>query len=380
MRIPVRGSRREDGAVAIMVAFLAVILVVLVAFTTDFGMAYAQRQALATGADSAALAVVQAQYKIEMADPTHPNCDALVARDTALASGNAAKASTIALAQVNANAPFKATIPADDVKTELSCNSVAKVLQVSVTVNRSITPIFGGVVSASPQHIDRTALAAMGVGNGVHGLTPLGLCQNQANAIIKQHDADVVNYPRPLGGVGFESAQLISQTKVWADATSQCGDGGAGNWGWLDLGQGSNSANALGDLITSGVDPGALTLDTTDTYQIGGVPGNKANSQNTRNAMLSIMDTTITLPVYSLVTNPGGTAVYTVYGFLSVKLCGFGTIHGTCYDNSMTLGSDDLQVSYVDFTPAGKFGKLCDIGSRCAFNGYVTKLLAPPSS
>lgn len=371
MRIYVRGSRREDGAVAITVALLAVILVVLVAFTTDFGMAYAQRQALATGADSAALAVVHAKYTIEMADPTHPTCDQLVANDAALASGDLRKASTIALAQVNANAPFGATIPASDVITVLSCNSVAKVLQVSVKVNRSISPIFGGVVSASPLHIDRTALAALGVANGVHGLAPIGLCVNQANAIIAQHAADLA------AGLP-ESAQLIAPDKVWAGATAQCGTGGAGNWGWLDLGQGTGSANALGDFITSGADSGALTLDTTTTppsYQIGGVPGNKANNANTKAAMLSIMDTTQSFPVYSLVTASGGNAVYTVIGFLSLKLCGFGTVHGACYDPAVPLGNNDLQIRYVDFTLAGNFSKLCDIGTICAFNGYVTKLL-----
>jgi Flp pilus assembly protein TadG len=375
MRIPVRGSRREDGAVAITVALFAVILVVLVAFTTDFGMAYAQRQALATGADSAALAVVHAKYTVEMADPTHPTCDQLVANDAALAPTDPAKASTIALAQVNANAPFGATIPSPDVITVLSCNSAAKVLQVRVTVNRTISPIFGGVVSASPLHIDRTALAALGVGNGVHGLMPIGLCFNQADAIIAQHEADVAaNLP--------ESAQLVSQTKVWAGATAQCGTGGAGNWGWLDLGQGTSSAKALGDLITSGADTGALTLNTTTTppsYSVPSVPGDKANNANTKAAMLSIMDTTQTFLVYSLVTGSGN-VVYTVYGFLSVKLCGFDiNTLGKCYDPTVPMGANDLQIRYVDFTPAGNFGQLCEIGSSCAFNGYITKLLAPPS-
>ena len=224
-------------------------------------------------------------------------------------------------------------------------------------------------------HIGRTALAALGVANGVHSLAPIGLCFKQANAIIEKHKADLAA-GRP------ESAQLVPQVKVWAGPT-QCGTGGSGNWGWLDLGQGTGSASALGDLITSGADPGALTLDPTTnppSYPIGGVPGNKANSAHTRTAVQTIMDTTQTLPVYSAVTDNGGNAVYTVYGFLSVKLCGFDkTTRGDCYDLAVPMGNNDLQIRYVDFTPAGDFGKLCDIGSSCAFNGYVTKLLAPPN-
>ena len=372
MRIQLSVSRRaDDGAVAVMVAIFAVVLIVIAAFTTDFGMAYAQRQAIATGADSAALAVVHAKYIAEMADPTHPTCDQLVINDTALAASNTKKASTIALAQVNANAPFNATIAAADVTTTLTCDSAANVLQVSVKVNRNINPILGQVAGVSTMHIDRTAVAALGVANGVSGLEPIGLCTNQATAIIKQHAADAFTATP-------DRAQLTQETKVWGGGAQCDGGGGSGNWGWLKFPGMGNGSGELGDMIISGYG-GHLTLDTTKnppSYQVGAVPGNRGNNAHTHDAMQKIMDKTVTFPVYSTVTGNGNNTTYTVVGFLSLKMCGYDqTIRGTCYDPTVPMGSNDMQIRYIDYAPAGQLSKFCGIGATCAFNAYVTKLL-----
>lgn len=380
MRIQLSVSRREEGAVAVMVAIFAVVLIVLAGFTTDFGMAYAQRQALATGADSAALAVVHAKYIAEMADPTHPTCDQLVTNDTALAASNTKKASTIALAQVNANAPFNATIAAADVTTILVCvppsalaGTTSKVLKVSVKVNRTIMPILGTVLGASPMQINRSAVAALGVGNSVVGLAPIGLCFNQALAIINQHNADLITSTP-------DRAQLVSPDKVWG-AGSQCDGGGAGNWGWLTFpGQGNGSGD-LGDMIAAGY-PGAITLAATTppSVALDGVPGNRGANAHTHDAMQTIMGTTQTFPVYNTITGNGANTSFNVIGFLSVKMCGYDvTIRdASCYDPTVPMTNDSMQVRYVDYTPAAQLSTRCDIGADCAFNAYVTKLLANP--
>ena len=50
--------RDERGAVAVIVALLMIPMLVLSAFAIDFGNSYSQSRALSTGADSAALAVL----------------------------------------------------------------------------------------------------------------------------------------------------------------------------------------------------------------------------------------------------------------------------------------------------------------------------------
>jgi Flp pilus assembly protein TadG len=366
MRIQLIASGREDGVVAVTTAILVVVLLGIVAFTTDFGMAYAQRQALATGADSAALAVILAEKTTQLSQPTR-TCATSVAQDGAADS-------TIALTQVNANAPFHTTIPASAVTTTLSC--VNGTLEVTVVDVRTINQIFSGVLGGSPLNISRKAMADMGVVNSVSGASPFAVCTNQAQAIIAQHLVDVAA-SKP------ESAQLVSLTKVWGSGTCD-GGGGSGNWGWLDFGQGKGDS-ALGPEITTGDSYGPLTLNTSTTppsYSISGTPGNKGNGGPVQTGMQTIMDKSITVPVYSTVTGNGANAQYTVIGFLTVKMCGYQankkSVLGNCYDPTtagVQLQGDDMQIRYLSYTAAGQIGTTCAIGSACAFNAYVTKLI-----
>ncbi|WP_457205728.1 pilus assembly protein TadG-related protein [Nocardioides sp. P5_C9_2] len=66
MRVLINRRRRdeEQGAIAILAVLLATVLLVLSAFTVDFGMAYVTKRQLATAADSASLAAA-ATYKNE---------------------------------------------------------------------------------------------------------------------------------------------------------------------------------------------------------------------------------------------------------------------------------------------------------------------------
>ena len=362
-------ARREDGAIAVMVAILAVALIVVAAFTTDFGMAYAQRRALSTGADSAALAVIHTEYNTQLAFLTRTCADAL-AQDAALDPADPSKASNIAYTQINANAPFGATIPASDIVTTLSCVSSGTVLQVRVTVNRTIQPILGGAASASPMHIKGEAVAALGVINGVTGLMPIAVCTNEAQAIIAQHVAD-----KAAGRA--DGAQLVPLDKVWGSGASCDGGGGTGNWGWLNFGKGVS----VPDLVAyiTGAYPFTLTLP---VPPIDGTPGDKGNSNNVVDAMQTVMDKIVNLPVYSTVSGNGANTEYSIIGFLSVKLCGFRSNSkqtvGTCYNTTtpgVQLVKNDMQVRYVDYTPVGQIGEVCLIGSSCASNTYVTKLL-----
>ena len=374
MRIPLIVSRREDGAVAVMVAIFAVILIVIAAFTTDFGMAYAQRQALATGADSAALAVINAKYASEIAGPAR-TCDELITQDGVLATASPpTNAATIALTQINANAPFGATIAASDVTTTLKCVNSGKTLQAKVKVNRTVQPILGNVLGASPSQISREAVTALGVVNKVTGLAPIAICTNQAQAIIDKHVADLA------AGVVGESAQLVPLDKVWGGGASCDGGGGSGNWGWLNFGKGVS----VPDLVAyiTGTYTTTLTLDSSTTpasYMMDGTPGNKGNAGPVGTAMGTIMNSVITLPVYDSVAGHGANTTYNVIGFLSVKLCGYDNKQfGACWDSSpaVKMTGNDLQVRFSSYTPTGGLEPpVCGIGEACSFDAYVTKLL-----
>ena len=79
MRVQVR-RRDERGAVAIITALLAVLLLGISAFTVDMGMAYVTKRQLSSASDAAALAadmVYKSQYKglctVPGNDPNNPS-------------------------------------------------------------------------------------------------------------------------------------------------------------------------------------------------------------------------------------------------------------------------------------------------------------------
>jgi Flp pilus assembly protein TadG len=370
-----RGARADDGgAIAIMVALLATLLIVLAAFTTDFGLAYAQRQALATGADSAALSIVR-EAQLQVTKNPALTCAQLV-------TSNSASANVTALRQVNANSPYGAVLVAGDVTTTLSCvGPSAGVLQAAVTVAKPVQTVFGGLVGVSTININRQSAAALGAVNGVSGFLPIAVCTNQAQAIVANAIADV-----PSRSTTYRH-ELVSLAKVWKPG-NDCGAGGSGNWGFLDC-QG-NSANSIADGIQNGC-PDTITLNGTTTppsFTASGTPGNKLNSGQVDNALATIMDKVRVIPVYSTVTGNGNNATYTIVGFLSAKICGTKannkTNTGSCYLGGVeplsgvdvSLVQDSLQIQYVAYTPVSSISTLCGLGTvTCQFNSTTTQLV-----
>ena len=385
MRILIAG-RREDGAVAITVALLAVILVVLVAFTTDFGMAYAQRRALSTGADSAALAVIHEKYLAAKADRTL-TCGVLAG------TGGHDPASTgRAIEQVTANAPFKATDVKDfngpfsatdiTVDTQLTCQGVGN-LQVTVVVKRNIAPIFGGVVSASDMQITATAVAVLGLESTVSGLTPLAICTNQQVALM-----------------GTTGVQYVQATKSWPSGTP-CNPGsrtpGAGNWGWLDYSpphSGGIGASTLAASIRAHNGTITLAVVPPSTEPTAIVPGDTGVIASATDAMQDLLwkpgnPQLIYLPVYgSMGDGSGSSATFNITGFITARLCAFGNVTGShplfvppagCASpegtalpdgTSLRMGDGDMQLQNVDFTPVGSWGA-CSLGNPATCNNPV---------
>ena len=369
-RLHRRENDGERGAVAVTVALLLIPLAILSAFVLDFGNAFAQRQALVAGADSAALSVVAKQQQLAVASPGK-TCAQLVADDTALPAGSANKSTNIALGYINNNAPFGAVLTASDITVALSCNTVGTpALQATVIVKKNVPTSFGRLAGVNSLTVDRRSQAAMGVAYKVANFRPIGLCTYQAQDIVAHATADAA------AGVPYRG-ELISLSKIWNGSQTCDGGGGSGNWGWLDCGQG-NGASALGAVLATGC-PGSLALNTATTppsVLISGSPGNAASNTPVHDGMAAIMDQVVEFPVYDTYTGNGSGVDYRVIGFLSLKMCGYDiTTRGACYDSTQPMSSNDLQVRYADYHPLGSLGGTCTIGSPCAYNSLVTKLV-----
>ena len=84
------GLHDDDGAVAVIVAILAVVLFGMAAFAVDMGIAYASKRELSVTSDAAALAGAQAAgTKLQELYPTGTSCDAAVATNLTSAATTA---------------------------------------------------------------------------------------------------------------------------------------------------------------------------------------------------------------------------------------------------------------------------------------------------
>lgn len=172
-----RRSNRERGAVAVTVALLAIPVSMLTAFTMDFGVTYAKRQALSSGADSAALAVINQKRQLALANPTtYPDCASLVATDSTSA---AAKAT--AVSQINLNSQYGEAVDASKITASLYCSGNR--LVVDVSVDTQVPTTMGRMVGVNSLRANREAQAVIRIG----GKADCGLC------ILGTGDHDIQN-------------------------------------------------------------------------------------------------------------------------------------------------------------------------------------------
>ena len=345
-----RGRQRDErGGVLLVVALLLVPMMLLAAFTIDFGMAYAQAQAFSAGADSAALAVVSAKRAHLNARPAaSASCASIVA-------GDSGEALAIAKKQADANRPYelRATTGQVDVQVQLSCVDAGGrpnprgTLRVRVTVQRDVPTTLGRLAGVDSVNASRTAAAGLGVAQSVALPFPLAICKQQADAIM----ANAISTPYPV--------ETIDVDKVWtADCSTKAG---SGNWGWLNCG--GIGTPVLADAIVNGCRIDLTLTGTPPTITTDGTPGNRINAGPVESALDSVKGRTFPFPVYDKIFGQGATTQYRVIGFLNLQFLD--------YDRD---GS--IQVRYVSYSPVGSINTACGLGGGLCtpYNAYVIGL------
>jgi type II secretory pathway pseudopilin PulG len=169
MRVQLTRRRDERGAVAILAALLALVLLGISAFTVDLGMAYVTKRQLSSASDAAALAA-DAYYKTNYKglctvpgnDPNSPS---------------AANAGVRAAAEGVADDLFTQNYPAgtaaDGSITNLSCNGTG--VQVTYSASGKSSSPFGPLLGGSGTITTAgTAAAAYSVGGGICALCVIG--------------------------------------------------------------------------------------------------------------------------------------------------------------------------------------------------------------
>lgn len=385
MRVPVRD---EKGAVAIMTALLATILLVMSGFVIDFGMAYVSKRQLQTASDAAALAAV-AEYT------QYPGtCESLLSNSVARADAQEAADD---YRKRNHDESTGSTI-------EVSCLGTGE-LQVAYTSTATTPSLFGPLAGADDEiTTDRSAAAAIGVGQSTgSGLRPLAMCSAQL-----PHTIDNQVYRVDFPGDGHKLFPGCPDSES------------PGSWWTLDC-PGERTGSTSAGLVTqihdgcpddvsivpgqeAAVSPGSLSSILTGFCHgeapqgseecLSGDPG-QLDSGHIEDSWRYLIDTqtTIILPVFCVppdcvpttLTGNSTNAVFPVHKLASVVVCGyhFGKsvrydfFNGACAnkgthsarmdsskDNYLLLAFKNVQVS-GGTRPAGcRLGAGCDGGVR----------------
>lgn len=362
-------DERDQGAIAIIVALCATMLLVIAAFAVDFGTAYAQKRALSTGVDAAALAAAR---QIEQDTPATDSCATIATKYTVGSGPYNALRSGIVTDYVNDNDPQgsttgnigEAALLAGEDGFSVSC--VANLgLVVTVQTDKQVGTTFGTLAGIDEIDVSQSARAAMGPAKSITGLRPYGICQGMADQVIAQ--------------------STISHTVVFDNSSQGCGSA-PGNWGVMDFNGGSNPTGEIREWTEFGYNQ-PITIPPSGVLTFPGNPG-APNPGALESEMNSILDKDIAIPIFDLVTGNGQNSVFRITGFLGVRVCAwkFNNKKGgqspptSCYDAARVpnpVPKDYIQVRFTSYIPVGEINTNCVLGSTtaaCAPGLRVVKL------
>jgi hypothetical protein len=138
------------------------------------------------------------------------------------------------------------------------------------------------------------------------------------------------------GGTSYASFGVVHRmffTKDDVNETGNCGAEAPGNWGWLDFDGNGDPYNDGGgsaeqnDWVENGYDGGSAAndcnADGTTGDECDGDPGSSGGAASSELQSLIDSQTVFFIPIFSNVCCVGGTAQFTMWGFLPLTLRGF---------------------------------------------------------
>lgn len=338
--------RGEDGAAAVLIAVMTVVLVGILAFVTDFGMAYANVRTLQNGVDAAALAAAQEVLESSSGPGT---CNDMVAA----APGAGSIATDAFASNAGADADLVGGIA-------VTCSDVVLPGQVVVTATGAQTSpgFFGAVFGADDFDLTASAKAVVGPAASIVGLRPFAICESVADL---RHSV-----PGTVVTLDFDNAD------------AGCGTA-SGNFGLLDIagGGGSPGTPVVRGWIEDGYgDP----VPAVPPFVFEGRTGTPSTSYSDQFA--AILDEPIVVPVYDTRTGHGSGSTYNITGFVGVEVCAVkldpsSLLAGACMEsNAITADSHKrfVQLRFVEFIPVGNLNTTCPINATCDPGLRVVKL------
>jgi Flp pilus assembly protein TadG len=254
--------RDERGAVAVMVAILAPVLIGMCALAVDTSRVYQERRELQNGTDAAALAIAENCARMQN-DAT--NLSAAAACANAMGPSTAAGSATSYVTR-NANANHVPTATVDPF-------NAATARAVTVHANRDVSFIFAGILGEGDRTVDATSKAVWGPADNLPALP-----------------------------VAARDTQYLAGADTYIDLTTASQSGA---FSFLD--------HVAGQCLSQ-----PLHIGQTISFS---APGNR--NPGTLDCSPADFQTRIVLPIYGHGSGTGNGAIYEILGFASLEVTGF---------------------------------------------------------
>ena len=306
---------------AVLVAILAVVLIGVLAFVTDFGFAYANQRDLQNASDAAVLAAGQRIVRDSSAGQT---CAEMIANDS--------QAKSDAKSTFLQNAGSGATLSGNDVDVTCVDSALPDRVVITAKATQPSPSFFGHIFGRSGYSLSKSARSVIGPAQTLTGVRPFALCDQ-------------------LGAMG-ESQPDAYVTVNFSNADQGCGSA-SGNFGILDMRNaytppagptvhGCPGSSTVGPWISDGY-PGDIPVSS--PLYVEGNPG--IPSHDYADDFEAILDQPIVIPTYDTLTGTGcSSSVYHVTGFIEAKVCGFNLnsgssarVSGSCFSASLPAPS-----------------------------------------
>ena len=354
VQLTARRDRGEEGTVAIIVAMVAVLMIGILAFVTDFGDAYANERTLQNGVDAAVLAA--GDRIIETSTPGQTCAQMISATTQSLAQDDARAA-------FSANGANGSTLNGNAISIRCDDPLMPDRVVIAATAKQTSPSFFGQLYGQNGYAIAKSATAVIGPAGTLVGVRPFAICDQLGTLADTSPNAYLT--------LDFDNADL------------GCGTA-SGNFGTLDIrypAVNGSPGSLVDDWVRYGYS-GALPVSA--PISLNGSPGIPAS--NLDDDFQAILDQSIVLPTYDVRGGNGSNSTYDITGYVEVKLCGVkltsgnGSLHpGTCFQSSLAPSGNNarfIQLQFVRFIPIGSLNPICKIDDQTCDPGTEVLKLA----
>lgn len=329
----------RKGAITVLAAIMAVMLVGMIAFCVDIGYVLSAKEDLQRSADSAALAACW-EFGSQLGKGSTTAVATNSARNVAAqyASLNRVTNSAMSLDTNASNDPggdvvfgyisdFKNSQSAFQTSGTNGYNAVKVRLRKDGSINGQVPYFFARIFGLSGQSLQEQAIAGM-----IEDIKGFKAPSDGSNLGVLPYALDLQTWQSLIANSGTDSYRWNPQTKQVESGSDGLvevnlfpqGTGSPGNRGTVDIGSCNNSTADIARQIVNGISAsdlaamgGSLQFDSSGKLNLNGDTGISAG---VKDELASIIGQPRIIPIFSSVSGNGNNANYTIVKWQGVRI------------------------------------------------------------